>query len=85
MQHFYGLDDVSLKGAWLSIGSFDGVHVGHQVSRIEQQHAVLGHERQRTVRKLSLIHPHRSILSHANSPPQDENWLDKYNLHPYIS
>jgi riboflavin kinase/FMN adenylyltransferase len=30
MQHFYGLEDVSLKGAWLSIGSFDGVHIGHQ-------------------------------------------------------
>lgn len=30
MQHFYGLEDVSLKGAWLSIGSFDGVHIGHR-------------------------------------------------------
>ena len=30
MQHFYGLENVSLKGAWLSIGSFDGVHIGHR-------------------------------------------------------
>lgn len=30
MQYFRSLDDVSLRGAWLTIGSFDGVHRGHQ-------------------------------------------------------
>ena len=30
MQHFYELRDVKLDGAWLTIGSFDGVHLGHQ-------------------------------------------------------
>ncbi|HKJ27876.1 MAG TPA: FAD synthetase family protein, partial [Anaerolineales bacterium] len=30
MQHFYGLQDVHIKNAWLTIGSFDGVHLGHQ-------------------------------------------------------
>ena len=30
MQHFWSLDDVHLKNAWLTIGSFDGVHRGHQ-------------------------------------------------------
>ncbi len=30
MQHFYGLQAVSLKNAWLTIGSFDGFHRGHQ-------------------------------------------------------
>lgn len=29
-QHFYGLDDVAISNAWLTIGSFDGVHRGHQ-------------------------------------------------------
>lgn len=30
MQHIYGLQDAKVSGAWLSIGSFDGVHLGHQ-------------------------------------------------------
>ena len=30
MQHFLSLDDVQLQNAWLTIGSFDGVHRGHQ-------------------------------------------------------
>jgi riboflavin kinase/FMN adenylyltransferase len=30
MQHVYGLKDAKVNGACLSIGSFDGVHLGHQ-------------------------------------------------------
>jgi FAD synthase len=30
MQHYWSLDDLQLKGSWLTIGSFDGVHLGHQ-------------------------------------------------------
>jgi riboflavin kinase/FMN adenylyltransferase len=30
MQHTWSLDGVQLEGAWLTIGSFDGVHLGHQ-------------------------------------------------------
>ena len=30
MQHFHTLDDIQLEKSWLTIGSFDGVHVGHQ-------------------------------------------------------
>lgn len=30
MQHHRSLDSVSLTGAWVTIGSFDGVHRGHQ-------------------------------------------------------
>ena len=30
MQQFSSLNDIRLSGAWLSIGTFDGVHRGHQ-------------------------------------------------------
>ena len=30
MQHFASLQDVNIKDSWLTIGSFDGVHLGHR-------------------------------------------------------
>ena len=30
MQHSYGLQDIHIQDAWLTIGSYDGVHLGHQ-------------------------------------------------------
>lgn len=30
MDHYWSLDDVHLQNVWLTIGSFDGVHYGHQ-------------------------------------------------------
>ena len=30
MHHYWSLDDINLNDAWLTIGSFDGVHIGHQ-------------------------------------------------------
>ena len=30
MQHFYNLNDIQLDRSLVSIGSFDGVHIGHQ-------------------------------------------------------
>ncbi|MBL6980778.1 MAG: bifunctional riboflavin kinase/FAD synthetase [Anaerolineales bacterium] len=30
MQHYWSLEDVQLEDTWLTIGSFDGVHLGHQ-------------------------------------------------------
>jgi riboflavin kinase/FMN adenylyltransferase len=30
MQHFYDLEKINLEDCWLTIGSYDGVHLGHQ-------------------------------------------------------
>jgi len=30
MRHFYSLQDVDLSHSWVTIGTFDGVHLGHQ-------------------------------------------------------
>jgi riboflavin kinase/FMN adenylyltransferase len=42
MQHIYDLDTIHLEGCWLTIGSFDGVHLGHQTlvqNLVEDAHA----------------------------------------------
>ncbi len=42
MQHHHSLDDLHLKNAWATIGSFDGVHRGHQViinQLVQEAHA----------------------------------------------
>jgi riboflavin kinase/FMN adenylyltransferase len=31
VQHFTSLDGVNIQNTWLTIGSFDGVHLGHQI------------------------------------------------------
>ncbi len=30
MQHFHNIEEIHLEQSWLTIGSFDGVHLGHQ-------------------------------------------------------
>ncbi len=30
MQHYWSLEDIKINQSWISIGTFDGVHLGHQ-------------------------------------------------------
>lgn len=62
MQHFYGLRDVSLKDAWLSIGSFDGVHLGHQ--QIIQK-MTAGAHLQGAPAVVLTFYPHPNVVLHG--------------------
>ena len=59
MQHFWSLDDVQLEEAWLTIGSFDGVHLGHQ--RVVRELATEAHENGATPVVLA-FYPHPATV-----------------------
>jgi riboflavin kinase/FMN adenylyltransferase len=59
MRHVYGLQDIQIQDAWLTIGSYDGVHLGHQ-QIIEQITAGAHHEGVPAV--VLTFHPHPSIV-----------------------
>ena len=59
MQHFYELRDVNLDGAWLTIGAFDGVHLGHQkvISQLTAGAHAIG-----ALAVVLTFHPHPSTV-----------------------
>lgn len=59
MQHYWSLDDIQLKESWLTIGSFDGVHRGHQ--EIVKRLAAGAHARGVPAVVLT-FHPHPSSV-----------------------
>jgi len=66
MHHFNSLDQVSLQRTWLTIGSFDGVHLGHQ--EIIQNLVSKAHE----VGALAVVltfHPHPAIVLKKRNDP----------------
>ena len=59
MQHFWSLDDLYLYCAWLTIGSFDGVHLGHQAIIRE---LVSGAKPEKAQTALLTFHPHPAVV-----------------------
>ena len=59
MQHYWSLDDVHLDGAWLTVGSFDGVHLGHQ-SIVRT--LVAGSKGEKLPAVLLTFHPHPAVV-----------------------
>lgn len=58
-EHFFSLDDLTLDGVWLTIGTFDGVHLGHQtiVRRLVQQAHAAG-----APAAVLTFHPHPAVI-----------------------
>ena len=89
MQHFYGLQDVSLKDAWLSIGSFDGVHIGHQqiIQRI-----TAGAHSQGAPAVVLTFYPHPNMVLHGarqsfylTDPEEKAELLGEYGIDAVIT
>jgi riboflavin kinase/FMN adenylyltransferase len=59
MQHSFGLQDIQLQDTWLTIGSFDGVHLGHQ--KIIQK-ITAGAHREGAPAVVLTFYPHPSVV-----------------------
>ncbi len=66
MQHLRSLEAVQLDGSWVTIGAFDGVHLGHQ-SII--RHLVAGAHRTGLPAVVVTFFPHPSKVLHGNGSP----------------
>jgi len=66
MQHVRSLDAVHLEGSWVTIGSFDGVHLGHQaiIRRL-----VDGAHAHGLLAVIITFFPHPSKVLHGNGSP----------------
>ncbi len=66
MQHLSTLDGVYLHRSWLAIGSFDGVHLGHQA--IVRQ-LVSGARQAEAPTVVLTFHPHPAVVLHKREHP----------------
>ena len=66
MQHYRSLGDIQLNSAWLTIGSFDGVHKGHQ-SIINEITA--GAQKNSVPAVVLTFYPHPAAVLHGQNYP----------------
>ena len=66
MQHFYNLTDIQLEKSYVSIGSFDGVHLGHR--RIIQD-LVYKAGLAKVPAAVITFHPHPQLIIHDEKRP----------------
>jgi len=89
MQHFASLQDVNIHGAWLTIGSFDGVHLGHQ-KILNALTAGAGKTGAPAV--LLTFFPHPSVVLrgpresfYLNTPQEKAQLLGDFGIHAVIT
>lgn len=92
MQHFWSLDQVRLDNAWVTIGSFDGVHIGHQ--KVLRELAAGAHQQGMPAVVLT-FYPHPAVilrgydypfyLTHPNNKARllGELGIDVVITHPF--
>jgi riboflavin kinase/FMN adenylyltransferase len=66
MQHYRSLEDIHLGGAWLTIGSFDGIHLGHQTIITE---TTAGAQKDGVPAVVITFHPHPAAVLHGQNFP----------------
>jgi len=66
MQHYHSLEDVHLNGTWLTIGSFDGVHKGHQIIINE---IIAGAQLNGVPAVVLTFYPHPAAVLHGQNFP----------------
>ena len=59
MQHYWSLQNLDLRGSWLTIGSFDGVHLGHQTLLKE---LISGAHAEGLSAVVLTFHPHPAVV-----------------------
>jgi riboflavin kinase / FMN adenylyltransferase len=66
MDHYYSLEHLHLNNAWVTIGSFDGVHIGHQ--SIISQMVSAAHAAQDPAAVIT-FHPHPAEVLRGDQGP----------------
>jgi riboflavin kinase/FMN adenylyltransferase len=92
VQHFTSLDGVNIRNTWLTIGSFDGIHVGHQ-QLIQELNK---HAHQAGAKSVVLtFHPHPAVILrgrtgafYLTTPSEKVRFLDELGIdfvitHPF--
>lgn len=59
MQHFWSVDGVNLQRSWITVGTFDGIHLGHQAIVRE---LVNGARRTHLPSVVITFHPHPAVI-----------------------
>jgi riboflavin kinase / FMN adenylyltransferase len=89
VQHFTSLAGVNIQNTWLTIGSFDGVHIGHQQLIHELNHSA---HQSRAKSVVLTFHPHptavlrgRTDAFYLTTPSEKANLLEELGIDVIIT
>jgi riboflavin kinase/FMN adenylyltransferase len=89
MQHFRSLNEINLKNTWLTIGSFDGVHRGHQAII---RHLKNGAQKEGALTVVLTFFPHpavvlgkRPAMAYLTSPEERSRLLGELGVDVVIT